>query len=114
MLAALAIEERTIVLYESPHRLLRTLGDLKAALGDRQISVAREITKKFEEVVRGTISGAIAHFTHHRVRGEFVLVVAGRSRGSGRSTGPARLQGSARGRKPSPSRFDDISQESEP
>jgi 16S rRNA (cytidine1402-2'-O)-methyltransferase len=81
MLTELAQEERTIVLYESPHRLLRTLGDLKAAFGDRRVSVAREITKKFEEVVRGTLSEAIAHFTTHRVRGEFVLVIAGRNSG---------------------------------
>jgi 16S rRNA (cytidine1402-2'-O)-methyltransferase len=102
MLADLAREERTIVLYESPHRLLRTLADLKAAFGDRQISVAREITKKFEEVVRGAISEAIAHFTTHRVRGEFVIVIAGRASGSGRG----------RGRQPS--RFDDTFQELEP
>ncbi len=79
-LAALSKEEQTIVLYESPHRLLRTLGDLKASFGDRRISVAREITKKFEEVVRGSITEAIDHFTRHKVRGEFVLVVAGRGR----------------------------------
>lgn len=81
LLAELALEERTVVLYESPHRLLRTLADLRDAFGDRQVSVAREITKKFEEVVRGSLSGAIAHFTKHRPRGEFVLVVAGRKEG---------------------------------
>jgi 16S rRNA (cytidine1402-2'-O)-methyltransferase len=106
MLAGLAREERTVVLYESPHRLLRTLGDLKAAFGDRQISVAREITKKFEEVVRGTISEAIAHFTTHRIRGEFVLVVAGRNSG--------RESGRDSGRRPSPSRFDTPFQDTEP
>ncbi|HLF14544.1 MAG TPA: 16S rRNA (cytidine(1402)-2'-O)-methyltransferase [Bacteroidota bacterium] len=77
-LQELAKEERTIVLYESPHRLLRTLADLKKAFGDRRISVAREITKKFEEVVRGTIPEVIEHFTKTRIRGEFVLVIAGR------------------------------------
>jgi len=77
-LEELAKEERTIVLYESPHRLLRTLADLKKAFGDRRISVAREITKKFEEVVRGTIPEVIEHFTKTRIRGEFVLVIAGR------------------------------------
>jgi len=101
-LAGLAHEDRTIVLYESPHRLLRTLADLKAAFGDRQISVAREITKKFEEVVRGTISEAIAHFTDHRIRGEFVLVVAGRASARGD------------GRKDSRSRIDNAIQEFEP
>lgn len=92
MLSELAREERTIVLYESPHRLLRTLGDLKEALGDRQVSVAREITKKFEEIVRGPISDAIAHFTKNRIRGEFVLVIAGRN--------AARTAGRHPGRKP--------------
>jgi 16S rRNA (cytidine1402-2'-O)-methyltransferase len=83
-LSVLAKEQRTIVLYESPHRLLRTLGDLKEHLGDRRIAVARELTKKFEEVVRGTIGEAIAHFAERRVRGEFVLVIAGRG---GRAVG---------------------------
>ena len=73
----LSTEERTIILYESPHRLLRTLNDLIEYFGDRQISVSRELTKKFEETVRGTLSSAIAHFTSHAIRGEFVLVIAG-------------------------------------
>jgi 16S rRNA (cytidine1402-2'-O)-methyltransferase len=106
MLAALAREERTIVLYESPHRLLRTLGDLKEAFGDRQISVAREITKKFEEVVRGAISEAIAHFTKHRVRGEFVLVIAGRKSG--------RPSGAHPDRNSYPSHSDNANQDIEP
>ncbi len=70
-------EERTIVLYESPHRLLRTLTDLQQYLGDREIAVARELTKKFEEIVRGKISFGIQHFTRHAIKGEFVLVIAG-------------------------------------
>jgi 16S rRNA (cytidine1402-2'-O)-methyltransferase len=114
MLAELAREERTIVLYESPHRLLRTLGDLKEALGDRQVSVAREITKKFEEVVRGTISDAIAHFTKHRIRGEFVLVIAGRSSAGNRGRNPARDKGRRSGQRddrPSFPGLSDISQE---
>lgn len=76
-LEQLRAEPRTIILYESPHRLLRTLNDLHAALGDRAISVSRELTKKFEETVRGTVSSALQHFTAHPVRGEFVIVIEG-------------------------------------
>ena len=71
-------EERTIVIYESPHRLLRTLRDMLENLGDRNMAVARELTKKFEEVRRGKISEMIAHFSSHAIRGEFVLVVKGK------------------------------------
>ena len=77
MLTSLAQERRTIVLYESPHRLLRTLNDLLKYFGDREIAIARELTKKFEEIVRGKISFAIQHFTKNKIRGEFVLVVEG-------------------------------------
>ena len=70
-------EDRTIILYESPHRLLRTLHDLHNVLGDREISVSRELTKRFEEVVRGKISEVISHFSSHTIRGEFVLVIKG-------------------------------------
>jgi 16S rRNA (cytidine1402-2'-O)-methyltransferase len=70
-------EDRTIILYESPHRLLRTLNDLLEVFGDRRISVARELTKKFEEVVRGSISFVIQHFQRSQIRGEFVLVIEG-------------------------------------
>ena len=77
MLNSLRTEERTIVLYESPHRLMRTLRDLLETLGDREIAVARELTKKFEEIIRGRISFAIQHFERNQIRGEFVLVVEG-------------------------------------
>ncbi|HTK82741.1 MAG TPA: 16S rRNA (cytidine(1402)-2'-O)-methyltransferase [Bacteroidota bacterium] len=77
MLNKLKTEERTIVLYESPHRLMRTLNDLLEAFGDREIAVAREMTKKFEEIVRGKISFAIRHFEKATIRGEFVLVIEG-------------------------------------
>lgn len=66
----------TMVLYESPKRLGRTLGDLLESWGDRRIAVARELTKVHEEVFRGTISGAKAHFVEE-TRGELTLVVAG-------------------------------------
>jgi 16S rRNA (cytidine1402-2'-O)-methyltransferase len=80
-LEALAGEDRTFVLYESPHRLVRTLDDLTAHLGgDRQAVVARELTKKFEEVARGTLAELRAEFAGRpKVRGEIVLVVAGRA-----------------------------------
>lgn len=67
-----------IIFYEAPHRLLAMLADLLAVLGDRQISVSRELTKKFEETLRGSVSELLAHFTAERPRGEFVLTVAGR------------------------------------
>jgi len=77
-LQKLAEEERTIVLYESPHRLIKCLEQLKEHLGDRQASVSRELSKLFEETVRGSLSELIAHFTEKGVKGEFVLVVAGK------------------------------------
>lgn len=73
----LRAERRTIVFYESPHRLLRTLEDLVEPLGARRILVARELTKKFEEIVRGTVGEVLAHFSSGPVRGEFVLVIEG-------------------------------------
>ena len=73
----LAEEERTIVLYESPHRLIKCLEQLKEFLGDRQASVSRELTKMFEETVRGSLSELIDHFTQNGVKGEFVVVISG-------------------------------------
>jgi 16S rRNA (cytidine1402-2'-O)-methyltransferase len=79
-LKELAQEERTIVLYESPHRLVKTLGELIAHLGvGRQAAVARELTKLHEEVVRGTLDELRASFEPRpKVRGEIVIVVGGR------------------------------------
>jgi 16S rRNA (cytidine1402-2'-O)-methyltransferase len=77
-IAALADETRTVILYESVHRLLKTLRELHAGLGDRRISVSREITKRFEETVRGSFEDVIAHFDAHPPKGEFVIVVEGR------------------------------------
>ncbi len=77
-LEALPTESRTLVLYESPHRLRQTLQDLAEILGgDRPITLARELTKLHEEFWRGTITGAIAHYTTQAPQGEFTLVVAG-------------------------------------
>ena len=73
----LAEEERTIVLYESPHRVIKCLEQLKEFLGDRQASVSRELTKMFEETVRGSLSELIDHFTQNGVKGEFVVVISG-------------------------------------
>lgn len=64
----------TIVAYESPHRILKTLEDMREVLGDRQIVVAREITKKFEEVIRAGISSIIERFRQTKPRGEFVII----------------------------------------
>ena len=78
-LQTLAAEPRTLVIYESPHRLLRTLDDLIDHLGpDRQAAVARELTKRFEEIERGTLREVRAYFgANDSVRGECVLVVHG-------------------------------------
>ena len=78
-LQALADEERTLVLYESPHRLVRTLGQLIEHFGaERPAAVARELTKKFEEVERGTLGTLLAAFEDRpKVRGEIVVVVGG-------------------------------------
>ncbi len=75
LLSTLAAQPQTIIALESPHRLLATLSDLLAVLGDRRIAVCRELTKLHEEVFRGRISEAIAHF--QEPRGEFTLVLAG-------------------------------------
>jgi 16S rRNA (cytidine1402-2'-O)-methyltransferase len=66
-----------IVCYEAPHRLLETLEDMRTVLGDRQAACGRELTKLFEEVVRGTFSELIAHFSEHAPRGEMTVVVEG-------------------------------------
>ncbi|MCR4958153.1 MAG: 16S rRNA (cytidine(1402)-2'-O)-methyltransferase [Prevotella sp.] len=77
---ALKDEERTIVFYESPYRVLKLLQQLAAIFGpDRQASACREISKIHEESVRGTLQELIAHFTETEPRGEFVVVVAGKS-----------------------------------
>lgn len=76
---ALAAEERTIVIYESPHRIEKTLGDILLYMGDRQVAVAREITKKFEEVLRGPVTEIVNRMRGAAARGEYVLVVAGTS-----------------------------------
>jgi len=75
LLKSLNDEERTVVFYESPHRILKTLNDLLTFLGDREIAIAREITKIYEECLRMKVSEAIAHFTAHPPKGEFVILL---------------------------------------
>ena len=72
-------ETRTMIFYEAPHKLLATLRDLLEALGDREIAVLREMTKLHETVMRTTLSGALSHFTATQPRGEFVLILSGRT-----------------------------------
>src|SRR5690606_25463405 len=77
-LAALAGERRTIVLYEAPHRLARTLADLAEALGPtRRVALARELTKLHEEVWRGSLAAAVEHVAEVEPRGEYVVIVDG-------------------------------------
>jgi 16S rRNA (cytidine1402-2'-O)-methyltransferase len=78
-LQRLADEERTLIFYESPHRLVRTLGDLSGTLGpDRDAAVARELTKRHEELRRGTLGELESYFSgKDKVRGELVVLVAG-------------------------------------
>ena len=90
-LEALRTVPWTLVIYEAPHRLTPVLRDLRAALGDRRLALARELTKRFEEVFRGTISEALTHFATQRPRGEFTLVVEG-------APGAARVGASIEGR----------------
>jgi len=76
-LKILSQEKRTIVIYESPHRLLKTLKDMLDIMGDRDIAISREVTKVFEEVIRTKVSEAIKHFAANQPRGEFIIVIKG-------------------------------------
>ena len=78
-LEAIKNEPRTMIFYEAPHKLQNTLQDLLDALGDRKISIARELTKLHEEVLRFTLSQAVEYYVNTPPRGEFVLVVEGAS-----------------------------------
>ena len=74
-LEAIKGTERTVIFYESPHRLLKTLADIEEILGDTTIVCARELTKKFEEVRKSTPAQMLAHFTSHKPQGEFVILI---------------------------------------
>ncbi len=76
-LEALQYETRTLIFYEAPHRLLQTLESIQDVLGDRRMTAARELTKRYETFTRGRISQVIAHFEENAPRGEFVLIVEG-------------------------------------
>ncbi len=81
LLQNVAVEQRTIVAFEAPHRLRASLADVVDTLGDREVSICREMTKLHEEVFRGSITGALSHFTEPR--GEFTLVIRGQAGASG-------------------------------
>lgn len=74
LIASLKEEERTVIFYESTHRIAKTLVAVEETLGDVHVVVARELTKKFEEVWRGPVSGARAHFSGKKLLGEFVVL----------------------------------------
>ena len=79
MLKKLAAEERTMIFYESPHRLLKTLQQFSEYFGpERKISVSRELTKIFEETVNGSITDVAQHFSQKEIKGEIVVVVEGK------------------------------------
>lgn len=79
MINNLASIQHTIIFYEAPHRLLKTLTDIEELLGsERRIAVARELTKTYEEIKRGTVSEVLAYFCAHQPRGEFTVVLEGR------------------------------------
>ena len=95
-LAEISAESRTSVMYEAPHRLVRTLADLAAAgMPDRELTLARELTKRHEEYLRLTVAGAIGHYTSHEPRGEYVLILEGLASFSLRHATEPPLTGSA-------------------
>ena len=77
-LKALASEQRTLIFYESPHRIVKMLKNLADCFGDRNVSVSRELTKKFEETVRGTLAEVSAQVAQKKILGEWVVVVEGK------------------------------------
>ena len=77
-LEELAQEKRTLIFYESPYRLLKFLEEVRQILGDRRICVARELTKKFEEIKRGAVSEVLGYFQQGKVKGELIIVVEGK------------------------------------
>ena len=82
-LLLLAEEPRTIILYESPHKLIKTLSQICEYFGqERQVSVSRELTKLFEETQRGTAKSILEHYTNRPPKGEIVIIIAGKSKTS--------------------------------
>lgn len=80
VLEELKNETRTIILYEAPHHLLKTVKELQEALGDRELTVCRELTKKHEEKIQTTFSSLLSYYEEKEPRGEYVLVICGKSR----------------------------------
>lgn len=78
ILEELAAETRTIILYEAPHHLVKTLEELYEILGDRNITLCRELTKKYETIFSSTLSGALSYYQKETPKGEFVLVIQGK------------------------------------
>ncbi|HHU90553.1 MAG TPA: 16S rRNA (cytidine(1402)-2'-O)-methyltransferase [Clostridiaceae bacterium] len=76
-LESIKYEDRTIIFYEGPHRIRKTLEDILKVFGDRRCSILRELTKLHEEAIRGTVSDVVSHFEDKEPRGEFVIVVEG-------------------------------------
>ncbi len=79
-LKELSFEKRTLVFFESPHRLIKTMENLREIFGERRMVVARELTKKFEEIIRGKISDVKDHFEMKKIRGEMVIIVQGEAK----------------------------------
>ncbi|MFH2056922.1 MAG: 16S rRNA (cytidine(1402)-2'-O)-methyltransferase [bacterium] len=82
ILESLADRRETLILYESPHKIKRLLGEVKEVLGNRQIALCRELTKKFEEVMRGTVHQVIEQIGERQPKGEITLVIEGKTRKS--------------------------------
>lgn len=80
VLEELKNETRTIILYEAPHHLLKTVRELLEALGDRELTICRELTKKHEEKIQTTFSALLSYYEEKEPRGEYVLVICGKSR----------------------------------
>lgn len=80
ILESLRNETRTIIIYEAPHRLVKTLEELQEYLGDRELTLCKELTKKHESFIKTTLSEAVNLFVENEPRGEFVLVIKGKSR----------------------------------
>ena len=81
-LSELKTEKRTMIFYEAPHKLMRTLGDMLTVFGERRVAISRELTKLYEETLRFTLSEAISHFGQMPPRGELVLIIEGTEKDS--------------------------------
>ncbi len=88
MLEQLEEVRETIIFYESPHRILETLKDIFEILGDREIALVRELTKIYEEVLRGRVSEIRSQIAGKNIKGEITLVVSGKTRKGAKRDGP--------------------------